>query len=92
MANKTRHNDTASTAVTPTAAATTREPGKITKLALVEQMLRQPGGATIADLMSATGWQQHSVRGALSGALRKRGLVVTSAITEGVRRYTARTQ
>jgi hypothetical protein len=37
--------------------------------------------------MSATGWQKHSVRGALAGAVRKRGYVVESAVSDGSRRY-----
>ena len=64
---------------------------KITKLAIVEQLIRQPAGATIADLMSATGWQQHSVRGVISGTLRKKGIEVSSSIVEGERPCTART-
>ncbi|HCI52633.1 MAG TPA: hypothetical protein DE312_04850 [Gallionella sp.] len=52
-------------------------------------MLRLPEGATLTDLMEATGWQAHSVRGVISGALRKRlGLTVTSEKTEdGTRCY-----
>ena len=46
-------------------------------------MLRQPEGATIAQVIAATGWQAHTVRGAISGALKKkRGLVVTSEKSE----------
>ena len=56
------------------------------KLDQVEAMLRADDGASIAELMAATGWQQHSVRGALAGAIRKRGLDVTSDKTGGVRR------
>jgi hypothetical protein len=43
-------------------------------------LLRRPQGATVADLQAATGWQPHSVRGALSGLVRKKlGLAVTSS-------------
>ena len=61
-------------------------PGKLDRLVA---LLAAPGGATIAAMMAATGWQAHSVRGAMAGALRKRGLVVTSAKIDGVRTYHA---
>ena len=35
-------------------------------------MLQRPEGATIAEIVEATGWQPHTVRGALAGALKKR--------------------
>jgi hypothetical protein len=58
------------------------------KLANVIAMLRQPNGASIDDLSKATDWQAHSVRGALSGTIKKKlGLMVTSAKTDGVRTY-----
>jgi len=63
-----------------------RSPSKLDQL---EALLLVPGGASIAELMAATGWQQHSVRGAMAGALRKRGLILTSAKDEGARRYRA---
>ena len=54
------------------------------KEALVIEMLRRPEGATIAQLMAATGWQSHTVRGLFAGALKKRrGLAVTSAKPQG---------
>ena len=47
-------------------------------------MLRRPEGATIAQIIAATGWQAHTVRGAFAGALkRKRGLTVTSEKPDG---------
>lgn len=47
-------------------------------------MLRRAEGATIAQIVEATGWQSHTVRGAFAGALRKRlGLTVTSDKVEG---------
>lgn len=50
-----------------------------TKQAQLIAMLRRPEDATIAQVIEATGWQPHTVRGAISGALKKkRGLEVTS--------------
>jgi hypothetical protein len=59
-----------------------------TKQSAAIDMLRSPGGATIAALTKATGWQPHSVRGFLAGVVRKRlKLDVQSALVEGVRIY-----
>ena len=49
------------------------------KQALLIDLLRRKEGATIAEAVKATGWQPHSIRGAISGTLkRKLGLAVTS--------------
>lgn len=54
-------------------------PNAPSKLSLLVDLMKQPEGATIVDLMNATGWQAHSVRGAISGSLKKKlGLQVTS--------------
>ena len=47
-------------------------------------LLQRPGGATLAELMTTSGWQAHSVRGFLSGTIgKKMGLKVDSAKREG---------
>ena len=52
-------------------------------------LLTRPHGATIEDLQAATGWQTHSVRGFLAGAVKKKlGLTLLSSKADGeVRRY-----
>ena len=55
-----------------------------TKQAILIEMLRRPNGATIQQMSAKTGWQAHSVRGAISGTLKKKlGLAVTSETVEG---------
>ena len=55
----------------------TQRPG--TKQAALIAMLRTPEGATLDEIVAATGWQKHTARGAMSGALKKRlGLTITS--------------
>ena len=61
---------------------------KPSKIEIVISLLSRPEGASLAALSEATGWQAHSVRGALSGALKaKRGLTITSEKTEAGRLY-----
>ena len=55
-----------------------------TKQALVVEMLRRSEGATVDQIMEATGWQRHTVRGAFAGALKKKlGLAIASEKVEG---------
>ncbi len=60
-----------------------------TKQALLIDLLKRKKGATIEKIVEATGWQAHSLRGAISGTLKKKlGLMVTSEKPgDGPRRY-----
>jgi len=59
-----------------------------TKHSRIVAMLRAPAGATIAAMMTATNWQQHSVRGFLAGVVRKKlGLNLVSEQTDKGRVY-----
>lgn len=60
-----------------------------TKHTQLLQLLSRSEGASIEDMMQATQWQQHSVRGFLAGTVKKKmGLALTSSKAEGdVRRY-----
>ncbi len=62
---------------------------KQTKTAKILGLLRRPSGASIDELRKATGWQAHSVRGFLSGTVkRKLGLkVIAETNDKGIRRY-----
>jgi hypothetical protein len=62
------------------------------KAANVLDLLKRPDGATLAELMKATGWQAHSVRGFLSGTIGKKlGLTVGSIkVEDGERTYSVK--
>lgn len=70
----------------PSAATKAARPG--TKSNAILQLLNRDTGATVKELAAAADWQDHSVRGFMSGTLKKRrGLDVTSQIIDGVRYY-----
>lgn len=59
-------------------------PASGTKLASILALLQRQQGATLEELTAATGWQAHSVRGAISGAIRRKlGLAVKAEVMEG---------
>ena len=65
----------------PLASTIQRRPNK---QAMLIEMLEAPDGATIAQIVEATGWQPHALRGAISGTLKKKlGLAVSSEKVEG---------
>jgi hypothetical protein len=69
--------------------ATSKPKPAKTKIAILIGVLSKADGATIETMMLATGWQAHSVRGALSGVIKKaRGLAISSEVRNGQRVYT----
>ena len=69
------------------AASTSAAAAPTSKLEQIIGLLQRPEGASLAELCKATGWQAHSVRGALAGALKGKGHVITSEKINDVRRY-----
>lgn len=66
------------------AASPAKRPSKLSQL---EAMLRRPEGATLGQLSKALDWQPHSIRGAMSGNLKKKqGLKLTATKEEGADR------
>jgi hypothetical protein len=56
-----------------------------TKQALMIDLLKRPKGATVEQIAAATGWQHHTIRGAISGALKKKlGLTIEATRTREV--------
>jgi Protein of unknown function (DUF3489) len=81
----------AKAAATVKAASAPTQPqgGAGLKKAIVQDLVSRPEGATLSEIMQATGWQPHSVRGFLSGTLKKKmGLIIHSAKSpDGARTY-----
>ncbi len=70
------------------AGESTSKPERVSKINQVVALLHRPEGATAAQIMAATGWQAHSVRGAIAGQIRKKlGLAVTTEKVEGLTVY-----
>lgn len=66
----------------------TRKSRKNSKQARMIEMLKRPEGATVEQIGEEFGWQKHTVRGAISGALRKKlGLNITSGKIDGQLTY-----
>lgn len=92
-ANSTKTKASAKSRPAPAAKrAETREEqqeARVTKHDRVLTLLSQRSGTTIPEMMEATGWQQHSVRGFLAGTVKKKlGFTLTSSKSEGeLRRY-----
>jgi hypothetical protein len=66
-----------------------KAPAQKTKQQVFLDLLNRPEGATVEELQAVTGWQQHSVRGFLAGAVKKKlGLTLLSEKPDaGFRRY-----
>ena len=81
---------TASAAVTAAMAAESTTPAATakapSKTSLVLDLLRSPAGASIEELVAATGWLPHTTRAALTG-LKKKGHALTSEKVGDLRRY-----
>ena len=68
-------------------AAQADAPPALNKLDRLLGELARDGGSTIEELAAATGWQKHSVRGAMAGTLKRKGHEIASTKADGVRRY-----
>jgi hypothetical protein len=91
MPHKTNERTTVrkvrSTGTAPAPTPATPVPGQSKKAAVIV-LLRRPEGTTVAEVIAATGWQPHTVRGLFSGTLKKKlGLTLSSAQEQRGRVY-----
>jgi hypothetical protein len=84
----------AKSSATPAKQSKADTSARSTKQDRVLSLLSQRSGATIPEMMQATDWQQHSVRGFLAGTVKKKlGLALTSSKPNGeLRRYRIETR
>jgi hypothetical protein len=98
MSKSAKKRSLKSTAVQPTTSKTPqpttaiadhkKKGDAVSKQSRVVAMLQSPAGVSIAAMMKATGWQQHSVRGFLAGVVRKKlNLKLSSQKVDGYRLY-----
>lgn len=73
----------------PSKLEVSQDQARVTKQEHVLTLLSRPDGASIGEIMHATDWQQHSVRGFLAGTVKKKlGFTLTSSKELGeARRY-----
>jgi len=75
---------------TPQTEPTAEPTGPKGKLGAILALLQRPEGATLPAMQEATGWQAHSVRGAMAGSIKKKlGFEISSEKTEQGRVYRA---
>lgn len=86
--NRLTNNEAKAAKSTAEEASPPAAPRAASKASMLIALLKREGGATLEDMMGATGWQKHSVRGFMAGALKKqRGLAVSSEKTGTGRVY-----
>jgi len=71
---------------TKSKSASARKPERQTKTAIVIGLLQRSEGATLTELVDATGWQPHTTRAALTG-FRKKGHVMEKSKRDDTTRY-----